>query len=101
MSRTAEKVRGWADYRPIFMTDARIEGGRDFYLRHRDALERVAANTGVPAEYIVAIIGVATSYDRTTGNYHVLDALSTIAFGHPQRPPSFVGERGPLFTLGP
>lgn len=99
MSRPAEKVRGWADYRPIFMTDARIEGGRDFYLRHRDALERVAANTGVPAEYIVAIIGVETSYGRITGNYRVLDALYTLAFGYPKRAPFFGAELAQLFAL--
>src|SRR3546814_5716914 len=99
MSRTAEKVRGWADYRPIFMTDARIEGGRDFYLRHRDALERVAANTGVTPEYIVAIVGVETSYGRITGNYRVLDALYTLAFAYPKRAPFFGGELAQLFAL--
>ena len=99
MSRPAEKVRSWADYRPIFMTDARIGGGRDFYLRHRDALEHVAAETGVPAEYIVAIIGVETSYGRITGNYRVLDALYTLAFGYPKRAPFFGGELAQLFAL--
>ena len=99
ISRPAEKVRSWADYRPIFMTDARIEGGRDFYLQHRDALERVSAATGVPAEYIVAIIGVETSYGRITGNYRVLDALYTLAFGYPKRAPFFGGELAQLFAL--
>ena len=99
ISRPAEKVRGWADYRPIFMTDARIEGGRDFYLQHRAQLERVSAATGVPAEYIVAIIGVETSYGRITGNYRVLDALYTLAFGYPKRAPFFGGELAQLFAL--
>lgn len=99
ISRPAEKVRGWAEYRPIFMTDARIGDGRDFYLQHRQALERVAAATGVPAEYIVAIIGVETSYGRITGNYRVLDALYTLAFGYPKRAPFFGGELAQLFAL--
>jgi membrane-bound lytic murein transglycosylase B len=100
ISRPAEKVRAWADYRPIFMTDARIEGGRDFYRAHRDALERIAAETGVPAEYIVAIIGVETSYGRITGNYRVLDALYTLTFGYPKRAPFFGGELAQLFAMG-
>ena len=99
ISRPAERVRAWADYRPIFMTDARISGGQAFYREHRDALERVPAATGVPAEYIVAIIGVETSYGRITGNYRVLDALYTLAFHYPKRAPFFASELAHLFAL--
>lgn len=99
MSRPAEKTRTWAEYRPIFVNDARINGGRDFYAQHRAALDRVAMETGVPAEYIVAIIGVETSYGRITGNYRVLDALYTLAFGYPKRAPFFAGELAQLFAL--
>ena len=100
ISRPAEAVRPWRDYRPIFLTDARINGGKAFYAANRDALERVAASTGVPAEYIVAIIGVETSYGRITGNTRVLDALYTLAFGWPKRAPFFAGELAQLFALG-
>lgn len=99
MSRPAEAVRPWRDYRPIFINDARISGGKAFYAENRAALDRVAAETGVPAEYIVAIIGVETSYGRVTGNYRVLDALYTLAFGFPRRAPFFAGELAQLFAL--
>ncbi|MDH5824696.1 lytic murein transglycosylase B [Luteimonas sp. RD2P54] len=99
MSRPAEKTRTWAEYRPIFVNDARISGGRAFYAQHREALERVSEQTGVPAEYIVAIIGVETSYGRITGNYRVLDALYTLAFDFPRRAPFFAGELAQLFAL--
>jgi membrane-bound lytic murein transglycosylase B len=99
MSRPAEAVRQWKDYRPIFVNDARIQGGRAFLADNREALERVAAETGVPAEYIVAIIGVETSYGRITGNYRVVDALYTLAFGFPKRAPFFAGELAQLFAL--
>jgi membrane-bound lytic murein transglycosylase B len=99
MSRPAEAVRPWRDYRPIFINDARINGGKAFYAENRAALERVAAETGVPAEYIVAIIGVETSYGRITGNHRVLDALYTLAFGFPKRAPFFAGELAQLFAL--
>ena len=99
MTRPAEAVRPWRDYRPIFLNDARISGGRQFYLQHRDALDRVAAETGVPAEYIVAIIGVETSYGKITGSYRVLDALYTLAFSYPKRAPFFAGELAQLFGL--
>ena len=83
MSRPAESVKPWKDYRPIFLTDARIQQGRAFYAEHRDALLKVQSETGVPAEIIVSIIGVETSYGRVTGSYRVLDALYTLGFYYP------------------
>lgn len=99
INRPAEAVKPWSEYRLIFMNDARINGGQAFYRQHRDALERVSAETGVPAEYVVAIIGVETSYGRITGNFRVVDALYTLAFDHPRRAPFFAGELAQLFAL--
>jgi len=99
MNRPAEKVRQWHEYRPIFLNDARINGGIAFYRQHRQVLDAVAAETGVPAEYIVAIIGVETSYGRITGSYRVLDALYTLAFDYPKRAPFFAAELAHLFAL--
>lgn len=99
MNRPAEAVKPWRDYRPIFINDARISGGRAFYADNRAALERVAAQTGVPGEYIVAIIGVETNYGRNMGSYRVLDALYTLAFSFPKRAPFFAGELAQLFAL--
>ena len=62
MSRPAESVKPWKDYRPIFLTDARIQQGRAFYAQNREQLLKVQAQTGVPAEYIVAIIGYHTHF---------------------------------------
>ena len=99
ITRPAEAVKPWRDYRTIFMTPARIDGGVAFHRDNREALERVAAQTGVPAEYIVAIIGVETFYGRNTGSFRVLDALYTLAFDHPKRAPFFAGELAQLFAL--
>jgi membrane-bound lytic murein transglycosylase B len=99
ITRPAEAVKPWRDYRTIFMTPARIDGGVAFYRDNREPLERVAAQTGVPAEYIVAIIGVETFYGRNTGSYRVLDALYTLAFDHPKRAPFFAGELAQAFAL--
>ncbi|QSX78749.1 lytic murein transglycosylase B [Lysobacter solisilvae] len=83
MARPAE-AKPWRDYRPIFVTPQRIEGGRAFLAQHRDALAKVEAQYGVPAEIIVAILGVETSWGRNTGNAPVLDALYTLAFNYPR-----------------
>ncbi|WP_068854045.1 lytic murein transglycosylase B [Stenotrophomonas rhizophila] len=84
MSRPAERVKPWNEYRPMFISQARIDGGRKFLAQHRDELMRVQERTGVPAEVIVAIIGVETSYGANTGSYRVLDALYTLAFNYPR-----------------
>ena len=100
IARPAEKTREWKDYRPIFLTDGRIDDGVDFYLAHRELLDRIGAEYGVPPEVIVAIIGVETSYGRITGKYRVLDALYTLAFHYPPRAKFFRGELKRLFLLG-
>ncbi|WP_158982840.1 lytic murein transglycosylase B [Lysobacter panacisoli] len=111
MARPAE-AKPWRDYRPIFITQARIDGGREFLAQHRDALAKAEAQHGVPAQVIVSIIGVETNYGRNTGSYPVLDALYTLAFAYPRtgdpakadrenrREAFFRGELGQLFALG-
>lgn len=84
MSRPAERTKPWHEYRQIFLTDARISGGRDFLAAHREALTQAEARYGVPAEIITAIIGVETSYGQITGSYPVIDALYTLAFFYPR-----------------
>lgn len=92
MSRPAEKTKTWEEYRKIFIKDRRINGGVKFWLENRQALERAEQTYGVPAEYIVSIIGVETLYGRITGNYRVIDALSTLAFDYPKRSAFFTKE---------
>ncbi|MGP1666187.1 MAG: lytic murein transglycosylase B [Rhodanobacter sp.] len=84
ISRPAEG-KPWKDYRPIFLTDKRINDGVAFYREHRALLEQVGKQYGVAPQYIVAIIGVETSYGRNTGNYKVLDALVTLGLYYPPR----------------
>jgi peptidoglycan lytic transglycosylase B len=79
----AERVLAWWEYREHFVTEKRIVAGVDFWLEHRELLERIAAERGVPPEYIVAILGCETLYGHTTGHDRVLDALMTLAFGQP------------------
>ncbi|RAN77279.1 lytic murein transglycosylase B [Bacillus sp. SRB_336] len=84
ISRPAE-AKPWKDYRPIFLTDKRIDDGIAFYREHRALLEEVGKEYGVAPQYIVAIVGVETSYGRNTGKYKVLDALVTLGLYYPPR----------------
>ncbi|MFT4255476.1 MAG: lytic murein transglycosylase B [Pseudoxanthomonas sp.] len=84
MSKPAERVKPWSEYRLHMLTEQRIAAGRAFMAAHRDALAREEAKYGVPAEIVTAIIGVETSYGSFTGKHRVLDALYTLAFFYPR-----------------
>ena len=98
ISRPAES-KTWREYRPIFLTDRRINDGVAFYRANQTLLKRVEQETGVPATLVTAIIGVETAYGRTPGRYRVLDALTTLAFYYPPRADFFRSELRQLFLL--
>ena len=92
MDRPAEKAKLWYEYRPIFLNEKRLAEGVAFWTAHRAELQQASLQTGVPAEYLVAIIGVETSFGRLTGHFRVIDALSTLAFDYPPRAKFFQSE---------
>ena len=92
ITRPVEKTKPWHAYRNIFLDEARIQGGADFWRTYHATLARAEQNYGVPPEIIVAIIGVETRYGRITGSDGVLEALATLAFDYPKRAPFFRSE---------
>ena len=82
----------WYRYRAIFLTDERIDAGIAYWNEHRELLDAVEDRYGVPAEIVVAIIGVETQYGRYRGRHRVLDALRTLAFAYPPRADFFRSE---------
>ncbi|MDB5803441.1 MAG: Lytic murein transglycosylase [Betaproteobacteria bacterium] len=82
---TNPRVRSWQAYRSRFLDSVRIEGGAALWRSHGRALARAEKEYGVPAEIIIAIIGVETVYGRNTGGFRVIDALTTLAFDYPRR----------------
>ncbi|MCB1683497.1 MAG: lytic murein transglycosylase B [Pseudomonadales bacterium] len=85
IARPAERTLKWHEYRDIFLKEPRISQGLEFWNSNAETLARAEAKYGVPAEYIVAIIGVETRYGRILGNYRVVDSLTTLAFDYPPR----------------
>jgi membrane-bound lytic murein transglycosylase B len=92
ISRPAERVRSWEEYRAVLVTERRIAEGVEFWRRYSRTLERAQRKYGVAPEYVVAIIGVETFYGRNTGNWRVVDALTTLAFDYPPRAGFFRSE---------
>ena len=91
ISRPAE-ILPWYRYRPIFLEADRIRDGVKFWQENSKALGEVEDKYGVPAELVVAIIGVETRYGRLKGKYMVINSLSTLAFDYPQRGSFFRSE---------
>jgi membrane-bound lytic murein transglycosylase B len=94
LKRIASPSEGlpWYKYLKIFLTEARIDAGVQFWRDNAAALAAAEQQYGVPAEIIVAIIGVETLFGKNTGNHRVIDALSTLAFAYPPRSKFFLGE---------
>lgn len=92
IARPAERRLAWKEYRALFLGAERIEQGVAFWNQHAALLDRAAAQYGVDVPIIVGVLGVETRYGARTGNYRVLDALSTLAFDYPPRAKFFRGE---------
>lgn len=90
--KTTGKITPWYRYRPRFVNEKRIAEGVEFWQQHASTLARAQATYGVPAEIIIAIIGVETIYGQNMGDFRVLDALTTLAFHYPRRADYFRSE---------
>ena len=89
--------KNWALYRCRFIEPIRIRAGVKFWQAHHDTLQRAQTELGVPAEIIVGIIGVETIYGQHTGNFRVMDALTTLTFDFPGAHPR-AKERAAFFA---
>jgi len=78
--------KNWLAYRKRFIEPIRLKAGKAFWEENQAFLSQVEQDSGVPAEIIVAIIGIETIYGRQTGNFRVKDVLSTLAFSYPETP---------------
>ena len=92
ISRPAERALKWHEYRKIFLKEDRIRRGVQFWADNQAALAAAEAQFDVAPEYVVAIIGVETSFGRIMGVHRVQDALCTLAFDYPPRAPFFRNE---------
>jgi membrane-bound lytic murein transglycosylase B len=73
------------------LTGQATRGGREMLGRHRATLRRVEDRYGVPARYLVALLGVESNFGRFTGVRPIVNALATLAWD-PRRAAFFRGE---------
>ena len=82
----------WYRYRERFITPTSIRSGTRFFSRNLKVLEKAENEFGVPAEIIVAIIGIETRYGTVVGQRRVLDSLTTLAVTSSRRSKFFLNE---------
>ncbi|XKG39458.1 lytic murein transglycosylase [Marinobacter sp.] len=81
----------FADYLNRRVTEDRISRGRALLSEHRELLDRVTVETGVPAAYLVSFWGLETNFGRYFGKMPVPSSLATLACD-PRRSDYFTGE---------
>ncbi len=84
MPAAAGTAKNWGVYRSRFVEPIRIRAGVSFYRRHEADLKRAEATYGVPASIVAGVLGVETIYGRQTGNFRVLDVLTTLTLDFPK-----------------
>ncbi|TSA00465.1 MAG: lytic murein transglycosylase B [Rhodocyclaceae bacterium] len=92
-------IRSWQAYRGRFVEPKRIAAGRRFMHIHAAELADAEMRFGVPAEIIVAIIGVETFYGKQMGRFNTFAALVTLGFDYPPRAELFRKELEELLLL--
>jgi membrane-bound lytic murein transglycosylase B len=86
--RQPESSGDFCGYIEKRLTPTRIDRARALLAENRTVLERISAEFGVPARFVVALWGLESNFGEYQGDYRVIDALATLA--HDER-------RGPLF----
>jgi membrane-bound lytic murein transglycosylase B len=70
----------WAQYRAMLVTAKRIQEGQAALDRNRRLLAEVRRDYGVSSGTIMGIWGLESSFGQKMGDYHVVEALATLAW---------------------
>lgn len=68
------------EYIPRAVPEWKVKQARALYTKHYDKLQRIGNEYGVQPRFIVALWGVESNFGSFTGNFPVIDALSTMAY---------------------
>jgi membrane-bound lytic murein transglycosylase B len=92
--------RDWLRYQAQALDENRLRDAVAYLQANRRTLTRALDDFGVPAEIVVAIIGIETRFGRVMGRFRTLDVLMTLAFDYPRRADFYRDELGHFLALG-
>lgn len=75
-----EKKLTLDEYIPRAVPEWKVKQAKQLYKEHYAELKRIGDEFGVQPRFIVALWGVESNFGKFTGNFRVIDALSTMAF---------------------
>jgi membrane-bound lytic murein transglycosylase B len=75
-----EFVQTFEQYLGKRVTTYRINKGREYYQTNKALLERIAAEYGVDAQYLVAFWGLESNFGTYQGKYSIIRSLATLAY---------------------
>ncbi|MDD1783031.1 lytic murein transglycosylase [Enterovibrio sp. ZSDZ35] len=68
------------EYIPRAVPDWKVAKARKLYDQHYNDLKRIGEEFGVQPRFLVALWGVESNFGAFTGNYNVVEALTTLAY---------------------
>lgn len=75
--------RNWNKFVNNFVQPERINQGVKFWQENTQWLEQAEKDFNIPPKIILGILGVETIYGKITGNFRIMDVLSTLSFDFP------------------
>lgn len=78
-SQQPEFSSSFENYFTKRVTDWRVQQGRKLYKEHKELLQRLAKEYGVPPQYLLAFWGLETNFGSYKGKMSVLNSLATLA----------------------
>lgn len=97
--RSAHEKKPYPQYRSIFITEKRIQGGVEFYRKNKALVDSVSSQYGVDPVVLVSIVGVESNYGSHNAEFTVFNSLYTIVQKLPRRSRWAVKELGEFLKL--
>lgn len=77
--RQPEFTQTFANYFNTRINDERVQRGRELLTKHRQLLNKIQSETGVPAQFLISFWGLESNYGGHFGEWSVTDSLATLA----------------------
>lgn len=89
----------WERYKAHVLDTVSLDKAKLFKKKYYRTLLRASQEYDVDMDYIVGFIGVESKFGEYSGDYNILDALSTLAFHKNRMQPFFKSELEHLFLM--
>ncbi|MEC8882491.1 MAG: lytic murein transglycosylase [Pseudomonadota bacterium] len=86
------EAKPWMTYKKMMLSKKRINNGKQFISQYKNTFDLYESQYKIPSSVVAAIIGIETSYGTNKGNFHALEALTTLALYYTPRSQFFYDE---------